>query len=72
MVIADDFRRIETFVNHGVHTRLERKLEALGEVVFDIHIAIPEEIFGERKIHLLLATREVAHLQMIEGAVHVG
>ena len=72
MIITDDFWSIKAFVNHGVHTRLERKLEALSQVVFDIHIAIPKEIFGERKIHLLLATREVAHLQMIESAVHVG
>ena len=72
MIITDNFWSIKAFVNHGVHTRLERKLEALSQVVFDIHIAIPKEIFGERKIHLLLATREVAHLQMIESAVHVG
>ena len=45
MIVTNNLRSIQSLIYHGVHTRLERKFEALGEVVFDIHIAVPEKVF---------------------------
>ena len=41
-----DLRRVLTFINHGVHRRLEAELDVLGEVILDIHISIPSEVLA--------------------------
>ena len=73
IVAFQDLRRVLAFINDGVHRGLEGELHVLGQVVFDIDVAVPREVLAESEVGRIgHGVGEVAHLQMAEGAVHVG
>ena len=47
----EDLRRVLTLVDDGVHCALERELHVLRQVVFDIDVTVPGEVFAESQVH---------------------
>ena len=71
-VVAQDLRRVVAFVDGRVVGGLEGELHVLRKVVLEIEIPIPREVLGEGQVHVCAGgCRQVAHLHVAEGAVHI-
>ena len=73
-VVADDLRRVVTFVHRGVHCRLERELQVPAQVVLEVEVPAPRKVFAEGYVHLVErgVGVEVAHLHLREVTLHSG
>ena len=67
----ENFRRVFAFVDNRVHGRLEGELHVLRQVIFDIDIAVPSEVFAISEIHIGCLACQVAHFHVTESTMHV-
>ena len=70
---VQNLRRVQTFIDDGIHRALETELHVLGQVVFDIDMTIPGEVLAVSQVHRLCTRAgQVTQFHVTERTVHIG
>ena len=71
------FWRVISLVHGRVHGRLEGELDVLGQVILEVKVSIPREVFGECQFHFVVSCSsqicciEITHFEVCECTTHV-